>query len=179
MRTPQLILLTLLFDITANTWAADGTITFKGAITGSTCTITGNGTASKDFTVTLPTVAKGSLAVAGNTAGKTIFTIDLAACTPTTGSVHAYFEAGANVDTTTNRLKLETTGTPATNVEIGLLNGDDTLIKLGLPDATQNSKPASLATGAASLRYSAEYYATGVATAGAANSSVMYTVILP
>lgn len=162
-------------------FAADGTITFSGAVTAQTCTINGNGSGSKNFTVTLPTVSASSLATAGATAGATPFNIALTACTPTTGTnavkaVHAYFEAGPTIDTTTGNLILASGG--ATNVEIQLLNAaDQSAVKLGQADASQNSKPVNVsAGGAATLQFYAQYYATGAATAGAANSSVMYTI---
>ncbi|PRE84487.1 fimbrial protein, partial [Burkholderia gladioli] len=58
-------------------FAADGTITFMGNVTAQTCTINGNGSGSKNFTVTLPTVSASSLATAGATAGATPFNIAL------------------------------------------------------------------------------------------------------
>jgi major type 1 subunit fimbrin (pilin) len=154
--------------------AADGTITFNGNITAQTCTINGNGSGAKDFTVTLPTVSSSSLATAGQTAGRTPFSIALTNCTPATGNVHTYFEPGPTTDTTTGHLILNAGG--ATNVQIGLQNGDFTDIKAGAADASQNSKAVAITTGSATLPYYAQYVATGAATAGAANSSVMYTL---
>ncbi len=46
--------------------------------------------AGKDFTVTLPTVSKQTLAAAGNVAGRTPFQIKLANCSE--GKVATYFE---------------------------------------------------------------------------------------
>lgn len=162
-------------------FAEDGRITFSGNVTAQTCTINGNGSGSKDFTVALPTVSTSLLATVGATAGATPFNISLTACTPTTGTnavkaVHAYFEAGPTIDTTTGNLILATGG--ASNVEIQLLNAaDQSAVKLGQADASQNSKAVNVSTGgAATLQFYAQYYATGAATAGAANSSVMYTI---
>lgn len=155
--------------------AADGKITFNGSITSQTCTISGNGSASKDFTVTLPKVSASSLDTAGKTAGRTGFNIGLSNCTPSTGSVHTYFEPGTYVDTTTGRLKLATGG--ASNVQIGLSNASNSSqIVLGAADAAQRSLAVPLSSGAATLSYYAEYVATGAATAGAATSEVMYTI---
>jgi major type 1 subunit fimbrin (pilin) len=153
--------------------AADGTITFTGQITAQTCTINGGGAAS-NFSVTLPTVSSSSLAAAGQTAGRTPFTIALTNCTPATGNVHTFFEAGPTTDATTGHLIVTAGG--ATNVQIDLLNSDATDIKAGFADTAQNSKPVAITTGAATLNYFAQYIATGAATAGAANSSVMYTM---
>ncbi|RZV23844.1 hypothetical protein [Acinetobacter baumannii] len=51
----------------ANAQAADGTITINGLVTDKTCDIV-TPAAGKDFTVTLPTVSKQTLAVAGDSA---------------------------------------------------------------------------------------------------------------
>jgi major type 1 subunit fimbrin (pilin) len=153
--------------------AADGTITFNGNITAQTCTINGGGAAS-NFAVTLPTVSSSSLAAAGQTAGRTPFTISLSNCTPNTGNVHTFFEAGPTTDSTTGHLIVNTGG--ATNVQIDLLNSDATDIKAGFADVSQNSLPVAITAGAATLNYFAQYIATGAATAGAASSSVMYTM---
>lgn len=156
--------------------AADGTITFTGSITAQTCTINGNGSNSSNFNVPLLNVGTSALAAAGQTASTTPFTIALTSCTPASGNVHAYFEPGPTVNTATGNLFLNAGG--ATNVEIRLLNGDYSVIKLGAADASQNSQSVAIsATGAATLKYNAQYYATGAATAGAATSSVMYSLV--
>lgn len=156
--------------------ASDGTITFNGSITAQTCTINGNGSGSNNFTVTLPKVSTSALPAAGKVAGATPFTVALTACTPASGNVHTYFEPGPTVDTATGNLVLNTGG--ATNVEIGLLNSDFSTIKVGAADASQNSKSVAISSaGAATLAYYAQYVATGAATAGAATSSVTYSLI--
>jgi major type 1 subunit fimbrin (pilin) len=154
--------------------AADGTITFNGSITAQTCTINGNGAGSKDFVVKLPVVSASALASAGQTAGRTPFNISLSSCTPAAGTVHTFFESGPTTSASTGNLIMTAGG--ATNVQIGLLNSDFTAIKAGFADASQNSKAVTLTSGGATLAYFAEYVATGVATAGAANSSVTYTI---
>ncbi|KWA15782.1 fimbrial protein [Burkholderia cepacia] len=156
--------------------AADGTITFNGSVTAQTCTINGNGSGSNNFNVALQSVSTSALTTAGQYANRTPFNIALTACTPASGNVHTYFEPGPTVDTATGNLILTAGG--ATNVEIGLLNGDYTPIVLGAPDASQNSKSTAIsAAGTATLKYYAQYVATGAATAGAATSSVMYSLI--
>ena len=154
--------------------AADGTITFTGQITAQTCTIAGNG-GSNNFTVTLPTVSVSSLATAGATAGRTPFSIALSNCTPNTGNVSTYFEAGPTIDTATGQL-LNASGT-AKQVEVGLLNSDSSAIMLGAAQASQNSEVVALTSGAATLNYSSQYVATGgAATAGTVNTTVMYSM---
>ncbi|ALK34644.1 fimbrial protein [Burkholderia plantarii] len=163
-------------------FAADGTIMFTGKVNAQTCTINGGGSSSKDFTVALPNVSASQLAAAGATAGRTGFSIALTNCTPATGNVHTFFEAGPTIDPSTGNLVLVKGDQPdatdvADNVQISLLNGDQTKIQLGAPDASQNSKSVPIdKSGAATLSYFAEYVATGTASGGSANSSVMYSI---
>ncbi|SOY67279.1 F17 fimbrial protein (plasmid) [Cupriavidus taiwanensis] len=156
--------------------AADGTITFNGSITAQTCKINGNGSGNHDFTVLLPTVSTSTLKQAGDVAGQTPFNIALTECTPDTGNVHTFFEAGPTTDASTGNLILDANG--ATNVQIRLLNGGtaNTPIKAGYTNLAQNSNAVALVNGAATLWYYAQYYATGQASAGSANSSVMYSI---
>lgn len=171
------------------TFAADGTITFTGRVTGQTCTIAGNGAAS-DFTVALPTVGASTLNAAGNTAGRTAFNITLSGCTPATGNVAVYFEAGTNTDLTTGRLRNAAVAapavgdtpavTPAGNVQIGVLNADFSPISIGSAAASQNSQSVALAAGAATLQYYAQYVATGGAsTAGEVTTTAQYSIQYP
>ncbi|WP_354686457.1 fimbrial protein [Cupriavidus necator] len=154
--------------------ATDGLINFKGLITPQTCTINGNGSGSSDFTVTLPTVSVGTLNQAGASAGRTPFKIALTNCTPESGTVHTFFEAGPTTDAATGNLILDAGG--ASNVQIRLLNDNFTYIKAGFADASQQFKTFSISGGNATLSYYAEYVATAAATPGEANSRVMYTI---
>ncbi|MFS8973394.1 fimbrial protein [Cupriavidus necator] len=153
--------------------AADGLITFNGKLVAQTCIINGNGSGSKDFAVTLPPVSTSTLAKAGDSAGRTPFNIALTGCTPDSGTVHTYFEPGTTTDAATGYLIVNG---GATNVQIRLLNDNFTEIKAGFADASQNSKPADIIGGSATLPYYAEYVATGATGPGLANSSVMYTL---
>jgi len=157
-------------------FASDGTITFNGALTATTCAINGNGTSSKDFTVTLPTVSTSTLTAAGQTAGATSYSIALTGCTPvtTTSKAAVFYEAGSTVDPADGRLVVATGG--AQNVKLELLNQDETQIKAGFSRDLQNSKAANISSGAATLNYEVRYYATAATTAGAASSSVVYSI---
>ncbi|ESK45594.1 fimbrial protein [Acinetobacter oleivorans] len=156
----------------ANAQAADGTITINGLVTDKTCDIVTP--AGKDFTVTLPTVSKQTLAVAG----RTPFQIKLANCSE--GKVATYFEPGANVDFNTGRL-LNKDATGAKNVNVQLLGSNNNFIPVlaaGANGAQANSQWVDVAAaGSADLNYYAEYYATGASTAGKVNTSVQYTII--
>jgi major type 1 subunit fimbrin (pilin) len=154
----------------------DGTITFNGALTAVTCTINGNDSNNKDFTVTLPTVSTNILTAKGDTAGDTSYHIALTGCTPVTGTSKAsvFYQAGATVDPNDGLLIVASGG--AENVKLQLLNQDGSPIKAGYSSDLQNSKAADISTGAATLNYSVRYYATAATTAGAANSSVVYSI---
>lgn len=163
--------------------AADGTITFTGNVVDTTCTISGGTAAARDFTVALPKVSASALNADAKTAGDTPFTITLSGCksgtNAATGTVRTFFENGANVDASTNRLK-NTAASGASKVQIGILNaGDRSVIKVGAPDASQNSTKATLdSSGGITLNYVAQYVATGgAATAGAVTSSVTYSLV--
>ena len=153
-------------------FAADGQITFTGTIQASTCAInSGNGA---NFTVALPTVSTSTLNTAGVAAGRTPFQIVLSGCQFNTAA-RAYFQQGSNVGTA-GRLK-----TTNASVDIRLINGDaSTPIDTSAVDGSQSSLSVTTdGTGAATLKYFAEYYANTAATAGAANSSVLYTIVYP
>ncbi len=156
--------------------AADGTITINGLVTDKTCNIVNNG--GKDFTVTLPTVSKQSLANAGQVAGRTPFTIKLANCSE--GKVATYFEPGTTVDVNSGRLKNQD-ATGAQNVQIQLLGSNSQFLPIttaGANGAQANSQWVDVAKGgSADLNYYSEYYATGASTAGKVTTSVQYTII--
>lgn len=149
--------------------AADGTITFNGKIVPATCTVS-SGSASQ--TVTLPTVDAHSLAASGQTAGLVNFTIDLTGCTGN-GAAMVYFDGGSNTATDGNLKNLGGAG----NVEVQLLNNDSTTIDLSQASGSQNSKPVSFSSGAATLPYQARYYATGASSAGSVTTSTAFTVV--
>lgn len=154
--------------------AADGTITVNGEITGTTCTISGNG-GGKSFTVPLPEVLTSALNAAGNTAGNTDFNIKLTNCQPNSGNVSTYFEPGSTVNPQSGKLK-NVSGN-AQNVEIGLLNKGGAAIMLGAGKPTQNSARATITNGTATLEYTAQYVAAGgAASAGSVNTSVLYSM---
>ena len=154
--------------------AADGTITFAGNVSAQTCTVTGG--AGSDFTVTLPPVSAKTLETAGAVAGRTAFQLKLTGCAQDTGKVSTYFESGPTTNQATGNLILDKGDGNATNVEIGLLNNDTTAIKAGAAYGAQNEQYVSIAGGAATLGYFAEYHSLGSATAGKAATRVSYTL---
>jgi major type 1 subunit fimbrin (pilin) len=139
-----------------------------------TCLISGGGT--NDFAVTLPSTQTTDLADAGETAGDTPFSIALTGCSPSV-PVRAFFSsASSGIDGSTGRLI--NTGL-ATNVQVQLLNSASAPIALNGANATAQGDTLKTtdASGAATLDYTARYYATGATGAGSVKSSVMYEVV--
>lgn len=158
--------------------AADGQIDFSGQVSTQTCQVNGSaaGTQVTLPTVTLPQVSAALLATNGAVAGTTPFSIDITGCDSALTTAATLF-SGSNIDTTTSSLKNTTAG-GAANVQLQLLNGDSTPIKLnGSTVATQGSKAATLSGGAATLNYIARYRSLGNASAGAVTSNVQFTMI--
>lgn len=159
--------------IAMNAHANQGTITFDGQVVDSTCDVAVNG-GSADATVVLPTVSVNTLKAASDTAGRTSFSMELSNCSNDADKVAAYFQAGATVDPNTGRLVNQATTDAATNVDLQLSEADGTVIKAG--DSTQTYQTVDASTGSATLNYGVEYFATGQSTAGAVDSSVIYSL---
>lgn len=167
----SLLVLLMASSVSASVLAADGTITFNGEITATTCdVITGT---NGDFTVTLPTVSTTALASAGATAGNTSFVIELANCTASGVDVAANFESLTSGDAVTGNLNPTTA--PA-NVQIGLADQAGNLAKVnGAPVGRQ-----PIVGGAATLAYQAFYYAKDAVTdPGLVTAQVNYTLTYP
>jgi type 1 fimbria pilin len=141
--------------------------------------------ASKNLSVTLPTVSTSALSAAGRATGRTAFKIALTNCPSGVTSMASFFSS-PNIDTGTGNLKNTGSGAAA-NVEIQLLNGNggsatpfSTINLAGTSVTTQNSGTYNVAGGGATLNYYAQYIANGAAAGtGSVNSSVMYTITYP
>jgi major type 1 subunit fimbrin (pilin) len=158
--------------------AADGTITFTGAVTDTTCSIDTKVAGAADKNVTLPTVTDSTLSATGASAGTTAatdLTFTLSGCSTETKAV-ARFENGPTIDQTTGYLANQASS-GAKNVQVRLLNASHQPINVVTGENNDMAgNGAAIVTGAANLKYFAEYYATGKATAGPVNTSVQYTV---
>ncbi|MGS4678237.1 fimbrial protein [Enterobacter soli] len=158
--------------------ASTGTINFTGTVSAQTCAASVGGTAAPAAaTVALPAVQANSLSAAAATAGRTAFQISLTGCAAANpagaGTVKALFENGAGVD---SNGRLANTGS-ANNVVLQLLDGTTNAV-INAGNASQNTGGyVNISAGAATLPYSVQYYATGVATAGNVASSVTYSLI--
>jgi P pilus assembly protein, pilin FimA len=153
----------------------DGTITITGQVVAQTCKVDGNSYGTSDnVAVTLPSVLTTQLASSGQVAQKTPFAINVTGCDPALSNVQTFF-SGTNIDTTTGNLS--NTGS-ASNVQVQLLNSTSAAMTLnGASAIAQNSPVVTLSSGAATLNYYAQYYATGATGAGAVNTSVAFTLI--
>jgi major type 1 subunit fimbrin (pilin) len=171
--------------------ASDGTITFTGAVTASTCTLSVNGGVNAGTaTVALPTVDTAALTNVGvkTTAAGTFFSVDVSACNAVadigTGpaaptSVAIYFEAGPNVDQATGGLINTVTGS---NVEVNLYNASGaTVVGSQIMPGTNTSQPAAMTLASGGTRwFYAGYSTTGhgaAATAGAVSTSITYSLV--
>ena len=171
--------------------ASDGTITFTGAVTASTCTLSVNGGANAGTaTVVLPTVDRAALTGtgAGTTAAGTFFSIGVTGCSgvadigsgtpaaPT--SVAIYFEAGPNVDEATGGLINTVTGS---NVEVNLYNASgSTIVNTQIQPGTPTHQPTALTIASGGIQWFYAGYATvaaAAATAGAVSTSITYSLV--
>lgn len=157
--------------------AIDGTINITGKVVGQTCQVENTAFGTQvTKSVAMPLVLTSALGAAGNVANKTPFTLTISGCDTALTSVQTQF-SGANIDAATGNLKISS-ASPATNVEIQLLNASDAPMSLSGADATaQNSQVVALVSGGATMKYSAQYIAVnGAAGAGSANTSVEFTM---
>lgn len=171
--------------------ASDGTITFTGAVTASTCTLSVNGgNNAGTATVALPTVDTAALTNVSpkTTAAGTFFSIGVSACNavadigvgpsaPT--HVQIYFEAGPNVDQATGGL-INTVG--GSNVEVNLYNASNaTIVGTQIMPGTPTNQPTALTILAGGTQWFYAGYSTAgagaAATAGAVSTSVTYSLI--
>ncbi|OBX00760.1 fimbrial protein [Gallibacterium genomosp. 1] len=167
--------------------AQKGTITIKGKIVDTTCTIN-EGT--PDITVTLATISKSALPNAGDTAMDTPFDIKLTNCSKTgdgafssSEKIYAAFINDPQKVSKDGRLLNKATDTPASGVTIEIANNasDNTVIKISQSATAQGSKTVAIEgdspNGSATLRYKARYYAeTNSVTAGNVKGQVDYMI---
>jgi len=158
--------------------ASDGTITFTGSVTDTTCSIDTKVAGAADKNVTLRPVTASTLASKGQTAGTTDgtdMTFVLSGCSTETKAV-AHFENGPTVASDTGYL-INQAPNGAKNVQVRLLNASRLPINILTGENNDMAgNGVAIVSGAADLKYFAEYYATGKATAGPVNTSVQYTV---
>jgi major type 1 subunit fimbrin (pilin) len=173
--------------------ASDGTITFTGAVTANTCTVSVNASGA-NATVALPTVSTAALTnvATKTTAAGTFFNMAVSACTatpiadiaaaaPTTVAI--YFEAGPNVDEVTGGLINTVVGS---NVEVNLYNASAAaIVGTQIKPGTATAQPLTQLIGVGGTQwFYAGYSTTGTnglagaaATAGAVSTSITYSLV--
>jgi major type 1 subunit fimbrin (pilin) len=156
----------------------DGTLTVNGQVLAQSCTVDTKAAGTSDAkTVQLPDQWKTALAASGNQAGATGFSIVIAGCDPALSTVQTYF-SGGSVDATTHNLQNTAGASPATNVEVQLLDGQNSNAAINLNNSnTTQTATTTLSSGGATLSYKAQYYATGASTAGAVVATTNFTMI--
>jgi len=148
--------------VVPSAFAADGKITFKGTISDVTCTVTGGaGTDGgvQNFTVTLPTIPKTALDVAGDRAGDTPFSVIIGGtgqtgCTNGKMASLRFEPAQSPIDAATGRLINSIAAGSAAVVQVGLLNDAKQDINLYTSAGTS---AAAIAGNTATLNYWAQY----------------------
>lgn len=156
--------------------AADsGTITITGKVMNSTCNVTGNG-GSSDFTVALPPVAATALNGAGVTAGQQKFSLNLSGCPTTPSGIKVgtqFYSSSANNGQLSNTVGPGYAG----NVAVQLLDSSNNPITVGgSATGAAVTDQTTLSGASATLAYTAQYYATGTATAGSVQTTVQYVI---
>jgi len=156
--------------------AADGKITFTGTISDVTCTVKGGTNTdggTSNFTVALPTVSTTALAAAGQSAGGGP---SQPKCKD--GAIASlWFESSTPTVDAANGGRLKNTATSgATNVLVGLLNANGAPINMS-NNTNAAASGVKIVDTTATLNYTAQYYATAAATAGAVNTYVNYSVV--
>ncbi len=158
--------------------AADATITFKGAVDATTCTVTGGtGTdaAVGNFTVTLVPVALAELQAVGDVSRPTPFNIELTgpACTNDKKVQTKINISNPNINANGNLKNTAAAADAAKNVELQLLNKSGVPINL---KSTPLVADATITKNKAILEHKVQYVATGPATAGAVESTLTYSI---
>lgn len=152
--------------------ASDGTITITGKVLDQTCTVStgyGNGTA-----VVLEPVPVAAFTGNGVTAKPKDFEVNLANCpaNPAGVQVAASF-SGSNIDSNGYLKNTVTTG-GASGVAVALYDqGATNALNL----SSDHSAWQSIASGGASLPFTAKYISTGTVSAGELSTSVDFTLI--
>ncbi|HHL1949964.1 TPA: fimbrial protein [Klebsiella pneumoniae] len=148
-KTTLALLTASLFISTSALAISNNTITFRGEVSDETCSVAINGNQAKPVVI-LPTVSAKELAKGGDVAGQVTFDIGLTGCT-------------GNTDRATNvEVQLLDTANKVINLTNGFKGEGDLQLKPGETEA--------------SATYTAQYYATGAASAGTVEATLQYAV---
>ncbi|MBC1186720.1 type 1 fimbrial major subunit FimA [Kluyvera sichuanensis] len=149
-----------------------GTVHFKGEVVNAACAVDAG---SIDQTVQMGQVRSAKLATAGSTSSAVGFNIQLNDCDTTVSTKASVAFSGTAIDTTnTTVLALQGSASGgASNVGIQILDNKGKPLAL---DGATFSSATTLNDGTNVIPFQARYYATGAATAGAANADATFKV---
>lgn len=149
-----------------------GTVHFKGEVVNAACAVDAG---SIDQTVQMGQVRSAKLATSGSTSSAVGFNIQLNDCDTTVSTKASVAFSGTAIDTTnTTVLALQGSASGgATNVGIQILDNKGKPLAL---DGATFSSATTLNDGTNVIPFQARYYATGAATAGAANADATFKV---
>lgn len=157
--------------------AQENSIRFMGEVSAQTCNISVNDSTSAAPIILLKTAKVSDLLHAGDTSMPTTFSMKLTGCTDpqTAGQDIKIHFASSNVDTSGNLKNIATTS-PATKVAIQLLDPDNKVIDLKSGEATVKAFTLKSGETSGEAQYTAQYIATGQATAGKVEATVQYAI---
>lgn len=157
---------------TTPTTVNGGKVHFKGEIVNAACAVDAG---SVDQTVQLGQVRTATLKQAGATSSAVGFNIQLNDCDTTVASTAAVAFLGTAIDSNNSKaLALQSSAAgSATNVGVQILDRTGNVLAL---DGATFSTPTTLNNGTNTIPFQARYYATGVATPGAANADATFKV---
>ena len=155
--------------LAAATTVNGGTVHFKGEVVNAACAV------DAGSVVQLVQVRTASLAQDGATSSAVGFNIQLNDCDTNVASKAAVAFLGTAIDAThTNVLALQSSAAgSATNVGVQILDRTGAALTL---DGATFSEQTTLNNGTNTIPFQARYYATGVATPGAANADATFKV---
>lgn len=156
--------------------ADSGIINFQGQVVEDSCTTTVGGGTSPTV-VTLPTVLTTALDTTGKVAGESApFNFSVSGCDASVAARGVHFSlTSTSFDTTNNDLLANTAANGAENVGIEILEGGAAIPFAG---SANRSKDITIASGTGtSDDFTAQYKATGVATAGAVTASMNWDLV--
>jgi len=162
---------------------ADGTITFSGTLSATTCTVTTSG-GTDSFAVDLGNPAVATMASSGLTGAPATFSFTLSGCTGSAAQAVAYFydpTPGTNINAA-GRLKNVSSPpaptVPATGVDVALMDAaaPSTPLNLNGGHFAQGANLINFSGGGATLNYLAQYFATSAPSAGPVQAVVSYAI---
>ncbi|TBO75895.1 fimbrial protein, partial [Klebsiella quasipneumoniae] len=149
------------------------TIASRGQASAETCSDPSNGQRAKPVVI-LPTVGARKFALGGDVAGQVTFDIGLTGCTGNTDRATKISTVFVGNQVTSNG-NLGNTG-DATNVEVQLLDTANKVINLTNGFKGEGDLQLKPGETEASATYTAQYYATGAASAGTVEATLQYAV---